>query len=371
VNSNENKKIVFMGLGDLVLEEPNAEYYLSLAKPTLKTADLLVGQGEVVFTDRGVSTHVDIIPAPGCPVSNIQAIASAGFNVLTLAGNHIWDSGLPGIEDTMNGLRNCGVETVGAGMNIEEASKPVIVDRQGTKFGFLSYNCVGPRGSWALPNKPGCAYVKIISHYEMDHANPGGAPTTYTFVDYKSLDEMVNNIQKLRPLCDVLVMALHKGIVGLPVKLAMYEQPLCHAAIDAGADIILGSHAHILKGIELYKGKVIFHGLSHFTMATRKLTDVQKKTRAMWGVETKLQDPANLIGNEGSMAIIAKCIIENKKITKVSFLPCLLNEKTQPEILKHDSRGEELFNYMKKITEEAELNTKFKWDGDEILILNQ
>jgi len=56
----------------------------------------------------------------------------------------------------------------------------------------------------------------------------------------------------------------HKGIGLVPIKLAMYEQIVSHAAIDAGADLILAEHAHILKGIERYKDKIIFHGLASF-----------------------------------------------------------------------------------------------------------
>lgn len=58
-------------------------------------------------------------------------------------------------------------------MTINEARNPVIIERKGTRFGFLSYNCVGPRETWAASNKPGCAYVHIITHYEPAYATPG------------------------------------------------------------------------------------------------------------------------------------------------------------------------------------------------------
>jgi len=60
-------------------------------------------------------------------------------------------------------------------------------------------------------------------------------------------------VEKLRGEVDVLIVALHKGIGHTPAALAMYERPLAKAAIDAGADIVVGHHAHILRGIELYK----------------------------------------------------------------------------------------------------------------------
>ena len=71
---------------------------------------------------------------------------------------------------------------------------------------------------------------------------------------------------------DVLVVALHKGVGHVPAKIEMYERAVSRAAIDAGADIVIGHHAHILRGIELYRGKPIYHGLGNFVCVTRALS---------------------------------------------------------------------------------------------------
>ena len=266
------KSLTMLAVGDLILEDEDGERFLALAAPTLRTGDVVVGQGEIVFTARGVQTYAEMgEPSPGCPPGNMNALAAAGFNVITLAGNHIWDMGAPGIEDTVTGLRKLGIAVTGGGMNIDEARKPAIIERDGTRFGFLNYNCVGTMGQWATKLKPGCAYVRIISHYEMNTSNPGGPPDVYTFAEPQSLKAMTEDVRKLRPLCDVLVVAFHKGVLGFPDKLAMYDQQVSYAAIDAGADLILGHHALILKGIEEYKGKIIFHGLGHFIFDVAKL----------------------------------------------------------------------------------------------------
>jgi len=83
-----------LAVGDLILENPNGESILSLAAPTLKTGDIVVGQGEELFTDRGYATFVDMYgTAAAAPLKNMNALAGAGFNVITLAGNHTWDQG--------------------------------------------------------------------------------------------------------------------------------------------------------------------------------------------------------------------------------------------------------------------------------------
>jgi poly-gamma-glutamate synthesis protein (capsule biosynthesis protein) len=296
------------------------------------------------------------------------ALAAAGFNVITLAGNHVWDMGAPGIEDTITGLRNYGIAVVGAGMNSEEARKPAIIERNGTRFGFLNYNCVGPMGSWATPAKPGCAYVRIIAHYEINGANPGGPPEVYTFAEPRSLRVMVEDVQKLRPLCDILVVVLHKGISGGPDKLAMYDQQVSYAAIDGGADLVLGHHAHMLKGIELYKGKVIFHGLGHFVSDLAPRTETQTRSSDSLLTSERSGGYDHRIDPARHKTIIAKCIVKNKKILQVSYLPCLINAQKQPEVLKNDKRGQQVFKFMDKITRGAGLNTRYEWKGDEVLI---
>ena len=361
------KALTMLAVGDLVLERPQGDLFLSLASPMLRTGDIVVGQGEVLFTSKGVSTYVEMFsPSPGCPPGNIGALASSGFNVITLAGNHVWDLGVPGIQDTIDGLRNNNIAYVGAGMNIDEARRPAIIERDGTRFGFLSYSCVGSMGQWATKVKPGCAYVHIISHYEMNTGNPGGQPTIYTFAEPLSLRSMVDDIHKLRLNCDILAVSFHKGILGTPEKLAMYDQQVSYAAIDAGADIILGHHAHVLKGIELYKGKVIFHGLGHFVSVTKGRTESERISRA---ILEGLTEPYNSRPDPTSnWTIIAKCIVDGGNILRLSYIPCIINAQKQPEILKNDEKGKQLFDFMEKITRFAGLNTQFRWEGNEIVI---
>jgi len=365
-----DKALTMLAVGDLILGMPveEVESFFSMVNPVLKSGDIVVGQGELLFTDRGVHTYPEMLyrPLKPCDPRNIKALYDAGFNVVTLAGNHVWDSGIPGIEDTLSGLQSYGIAGVGIGMNIDEARRPVIVEREGTKVGFLDYNCVGPFASWANEDKPGCAYVSILTHYEMQIDNPGGHPTIHTFAEPPSLEAMVNDINKLRPLCDILVVGLHKGLLYLRSQLAMYDKQVSHAAIDAGADLILGGHAHILKGVEYYKGKPIFHGLGNFIVKAQQNATSQIKFDDKMQLFTGHSPPG--VKDEINRTIIVKCVIEGGKIQQIRFLPCLINRLRQPEILKHDERGQVIFDYMDSITREAGLNARFMWDGDEVVV---
>jgi len=362
--------LTLLAVGDLILGMPveEAASYFSMVNPVLKSADIVVGQGELLFTDRGVTTYPELLyrPLKPCDPRNIKALYDAGFQVITLAGNHVWDSGIPGIEDTLSGLEKYGLAGVGLGMNIDEARQPAIIERAGTKIGFLDYNCVGPFASWANEEKPGCAYVNIITHYELNISNPGGYPTIRTFADPPSLAAMEEDIQKLRPRCDVLVVGLHKGLLYLRNQLAMYDRQVPYAAIDAGADLILGGHAHILKGVEYYKGKPIFHGLGNFITRAQQVTKSQIKFDDKMQLFTGHYPPG--VAEEINRTIIVKCVIEDGRIQQVRYLPCLINKKRQPEILIRDERGQVIFDYMDAITKEAGLNAGFRWDVNEVVI---
>jgi poly-gamma-glutamate capsule biosynthesis protein CapA/YwtB (metallophosphatase superfamily) len=369
------ERMIMLAVGDLIFDSPEARSLADLVKPTLAAADVVVGQLEVVFTARGANQYQEV-PAPPCPPEDFEAVAAAHFNVLTLAGNHIWDSGAPGITDTIALLKQTGIVFTGAGASIEEARRPGVIERGEARIGFLAYNCVGPKDSWATPAKPGCAYLNIITHYEPSHTAPESPALAYSFVEPRGLHAMVEDIRGLRGRCDILVVYFHKGRVHTPIVLDTYEQPLCHAALDAGADLILGGHAHILKGVEIYRGRAIFHGLGNFVTVTTALTTATnwnmeqwiERRKKMFGFEPDPEYPTYAFHPEGKLQIIAKFVIENKKITEVRYIPCMVNKKGQPEVLGNDERGGEVFRYMEKITLQAGLNGHFRWDGDEVVV---
>ena len=359
-----------MLVGDLILDEPEPDSFFEPSRSILQQADLLVGHVEVPHTRRGREDTSDV-PAPPSNPENLAALKRAGFQVATLAGNHIADAGPDGIEDTITTLHQLDIATTGAGMNLAEARKPAIVARRGLKVGTLSYNCVGPKDSWAGENKPGCAYVQVITHYELDHASPGGPPRIYTFVEPDSAEAMVTDVEALRREVDVLIVALHKGIGHTPAALAMYERPLARAAIDAGADIVVGHHAHILRGIEMYKGRPIYHGLGNFVTVTRALNieanpspkrlEWARRRRELFGFEPDPNYPTYPFHPEARNAMIAVCEINADGVHKAGFIPCWVNPKGQPEICGDDARGRAVALYIEQITRKAGLRASFEW----------
>ncbi len=362
--------------GDLVLDEPNADFFFDPARAMLAEADVLIGHVEVPHTTRGTESIGDI-PAPASDPENLRAVGRAGFHMASLAGNHIHDRGGEGIADTIENLTEQGVASAGAGLNLADARRPALTARAGKRIGLLSYNCVGPREGWAGPKNAGCAYLKIISHYEPEGANPGGPPKVYTFADPATVEAMQADIEALRAQVDVLVVALHKGVVHTPAHVAMYETAVSRAAIDAGADIVIGHHAHITRGVEIWRGKPIFHGLGNFITVTRALSvegNASPERRAwaerrkvLFGFEPDPDYPLYPFHPESKNGMIAACHIAEDGAISPGFRPFWMLPTGQPQPLGNDRHGQAVVDYIADITRRAGFRTRFEWDGDRVV----
>jgi poly-gamma-glutamate capsule biosynthesis protein CapA/YwtB (metallophosphatase superfamily) len=264
--------------GDLILDVPQPDYWLDGIAGRVRAAAVAVGHVEVPHTHNAPKMQGDIC-APGADPANIAAVRRAGFHAVTLAGNHIADCGAEGIADTVGALDESGIAHCGAGADLESARRPCFVEIGGTRLALLSFNCVGPEEAWATPTRAGCAYVRI----DTADGSPINPRAALISPNEASLAAMAEDIRAARASAGLVAVSLHKGIVHTPATLAPYERAVAHAAIDAGADVVVGHHAHILRGIELYRGKPIFHGLGNGCVVTRALSpDTRDPARAEW-----------------------------------------------------------------------------------------
>jgi poly-gamma-glutamate capsule biosynthesis protein CapA/YwtB (metallophosphatase superfamily) len=370
--------ITIMAVGDLIVDQPDPDFFFAPSASTLGSADLVIGQLEIPHSETTNVASVDVPAAPGSP-SHIAAIARAGFDVLTLAGNHIDDAGLPGIDDTIRLSTAAGMLTVGAGSNIHEARRPAIIERGGHRIGVLSYNCVGPRESWATSRKAGAAYVSILTHYEPIGANPGGPPAIYTMPESASLLAMAADIRALAQSVDYVIVALHKGLVHVPTELAAYETAVAHAAVDAGASMVVSQHAHIMRGVEMYGGRPIFHGLGNFVTVTNALTggSTNSAEREAWAVRRRklfgfepdpAMPPTYAFHPESRNTGIAVLSISDEGALRAEFIPCWIDDTARPVPLGDDDEGRRVADYVRRLSEDEGFDTTFEWvDGRLVL----
>lgn len=359
-------------VGDLVLDEPEPDSFFDHCRDVLRAGDVVVGHVEVPHSTTTVQSSTDV-PAPPADPDALSALPRAGFHAVTLAGNHIGDAGPDGVLDTIRHARAAGLVTAGAGASLAEARTPAVVEHDGRSVAVLSYNCVGPRESWATSQKPGGAYVHVLTHYELDHASPGGPPRIYTFADPDSLEAMAADIRKARTTYDHVVVAFHKGIGHTPAVLAMYESPVARAAVDAGADAVIAHHAHIMRGIEIYRGRPIFHGLGNFVTVTRALTPTggDSEERRAWarrrtelfGFAPDPNMPTYPFHPESRNTVIATVELTDDGV-KGGLLPCWIDDDAKPRPLGRSDGGEKVLDYVRDITARAGFDTEFTWTDD-------
>lgn len=371
---SQGQALIF-ATGDLILDEPDPQTFLAPTKKLLKTGDFVVGQVEVPHTSRGEASSTDI-PAPPAPPENLMPLRDCGFNLCTTCGNHAHDNGVPGIVDTLELLRNLGIAVTGTGRNLQEALTPAIVTRKGIRVGLIGYNAVGPREGWATSQKAGVSYVQIITHHEPSpRATPGLPATIYTFPEPESMAKMQREIRALREQCDILLVALHKGMVHTHAELQMYERPLAQAAIDAGADAVIGHHAHILRGIEVYKGKPIYHNLGNFVCVTHALTPSGEQNsperlawirqrEKMFGFTPDPEMPFYAFNPESRKTMLACMKADKGGITEFGFVPCYINRQGAPEALTTYDEAKEVIDYVAQINMEEGLPITLTWQAD-------
>ena len=348
----------FIFTGDLVLDEPRPDYWLSGIAPLTTAANITIGHLEVPHTNQDAQMHGDV-PAPGADPANLAALRRAGFDALTLAGNHIADCGTPGITDTRDELTRLGIEHTGAGVNLESARRPALLRCGERRIAVLSYNCVGPQASWATATRGGCAYVRIV-------ALDGGevSPTaSLQSPDPASLSQMQADIAAASSEDRLVVVALHKGLVHTPARLAPYERPVAWAAIDAGAQVVISHHAHLIRGMEFYRGKPIFHGLGNGCVVTRALSPGQDNpARAAW-VERRKKlfgfepDPEYWLAPfhpDAVNAMLGRLKWHDDGRIEAGFVPMHVEAPGRP-VVADAPRAAAIIAYMERITREAGL----------------
>ena len=339
--------------GDLVLDEPDADHWLSGIAPALRAADLAIGHLEVPHTDRRKEVRGDV-PAPGAPPGNLAALALAGFDVVTLAGNHIADCGAQGIADTIRGLEAVGVAHCGAGSDLVEARRPLFRKVKGWRVALLSDDCVGPEFAWATPDSAGCASIPL--------ATPAGGPMTplarVARIAPAAFDILEDDIARAKEEADFVLVSMHKGRVHTPAVLEPYERPLAHAAIDRGADAVIGHHAHIARGIEFHRGKPIFHGLGNGCVVTRALSPTQdhparrqwaERRKALFGFEPEPGYDLAPFHPEAKLAMLGKLTLGVKGRVEAAVVPVFVEPPGRP-VLAEGARADQVCRYLEDIT---------------------
>jgi poly-gamma-glutamate synthesis protein (capsule biosynthesis protein) len=276
---------------------------------------------------------------------------------VTLAGNHIADCGPEGIVDTIAELERLGIAHTGAGENLAAARRPALLDCGARRIALLSYNCVGPEAGWASATQAGCAYLRM----QTADGGPVAPATELTLPTAEARSMLAADIAAVREQAQLVIVALHKGIVHTPARLAAYERPLAQAAIDAGADIVIGHHAHIIRGVEFHAGKPIFHGLGNGCVVTTALSPDQdhparaewaRRRKALFGFEPDPAYPLAPFHPQAVNAMLARILWHADGRIEAGILPVHVEPPGRP-VLADEAQSAGIRRYVTDITTQA------------------
>ena len=209
----------------------------------IRAADYFVTNEEFPFSTRGT-------PAPDKQFTfrvhpeKVKLMQEMGIDLVTLANNHALDYGRDAMLDTIDTLDHAGIRHVGAGKNLAEARKPAIVELNGRTFAFIGATRVYPEADWAA----GTDSAGMFSAYD------GGAA-------------LAEEVKAVKQQADYVIAYVHWGIEREEMPNEV-QKSIAHRLVDAGADLVIGAHPHVLQGLEYYQGVPIAYSLGNFVFGS-------------------------------------------------------------------------------------------------------
>lgn len=168
---------------------------------------------------------------------SVNVLKDNGFTLINLANNHLADFCADGVISTVNTLKKAGLKYVGAGQNITEASKYDIQEVNGVKIATVSVSDIVPKNFSATDSKAGILSTKTSAYY--------------------------NAVREASQTADLVVVNIHWG-VEYALNQSERQEELARNLINFGADIVIGSHPHVLQPVEKYKDGIIFYSMGNF-----------------------------------------------------------------------------------------------------------
>ena len=373
--------VLIHAMGDVTMNRDNYRERWDHVLPIISQADIRYCNAEQTLSDRGEARDPSCLPwrmdpkyAPGYGYANIT--------VASIMGNHCMEWGPQAMLHTHEVLREQGVLTFGSGKDIEEARKPAVTEVKGTRIAWLAYNSIINFGDEADVNWPGVAPMRVDTFYQqIEHNQPATPARIRSFCDPEDLRDMKDDIARAKEVADLVAVCFHNGIHYVRAEMAEYQFEAAHAAIDTGADMIFGTHPHVIKAMEVYKGRPIFYSLGDFLCdglksqpgfhASRKIRNL-REVNAMRKPDPEYPPlgprPGDIV-NTG----IAKVLIADKRIRRVAFQPMLTNPKKEAIVEPLEAGTPEfdkVVHYIEDVTRAGGVKTEYRLEGNELVLMD-
>lgn len=206
----------------------------------LKGKDFLVANLECPLTESTKKLK-KIGPNLKASPLNIEGIKHGGFNVLTLANNHIMDYGVDGLCDTLKICDEHHIQTVGAGLNVEQALKPIYIQKGDTRIAILNF---------------------CEDEFSTTHNSLAGTAPIDSLLNY-------NAVKKAKSNSNYLIVVIHGGTEHFHLPNPFIRNTFRFLA-ELGADVVIGHHTHCISGFEKYGKSLLFYSLGNFMFGKKE-----------------------------------------------------------------------------------------------------
>jgi len=317
VSSNAGAEVKFCAVGDVLLDrgirtsiqKNGVDYPFEEVSTFIRGHDLAFCNLECPLFSS--STPLNKRYCFAAEPTYLEGLKNAGFNVISIANNHTIDQGRDAFLKTKSLLEEQGLYPVGGGKNQKEAQGPTIIERKGLRFAFFGYIDMLLEGITCLEDKPAPAWA--------------------------TTEEIIEEIKKVRDKVDFVIISFHWGVEFQHTP-TINQVETAHRLIDAGADLILGHHPHVLQSIENYKGRYIIYSFGNFVFDQHKLPQRQ--------------------------SMIFCCTFKKGEIKDAYFIPILIKD-FKPNVAKGEER-KDIIETIKKISEDH--NIRLIEKNDKVLV---
>lgn len=247
---NEASTVTFLAVGDIMLSRGVARRIKAAndsllpfrqLEPLLKSTDFNFGNLETPISGRDqVLGHKKIF---NTRIEDIEGLTTYNFDVVNLANNHAFDQGPSGLKATRKFLEDRGITYLGAGDTLDEAWRAKVITANGLRIAFI-----------------GASYASV---------NDGGVTRHAYIARIEDLDYLKATISGVKAQADFIIVTMHAGTEHVAKAdprrpLDKWQIDFAHAAVDYGADLVIGAHPHWIQNLERYSGKYIFYSLGNF-----------------------------------------------------------------------------------------------------------
>jgi len=328
-------------MGDVLVDRPDPATALAGVHSLLDSSDVSFGNFEGVLS----ATHA-VVPggSRASVVSPGNVSGLTGFDVMSLANNHSMDAGAAGLADTMNVLAAQGVLTAGAGPDLDSALGPAFVEKNGTRIAFLAVTAVLPHGAQARPGAAGVAPLRADDAYLPRFPGiscPGVAPRIVSILNEADWDRVAAAIGQARQDADLVAVSAHWGDHTQPWVLTDHERLCAELIVEAGADLIIGHHQHMVRGADFIAGKPVLYGLGHIVFDYGRLGEelasygfdldgmsADQLTAAFgeYEIYPRPEHPAFPFHPLARRTCVAVLEIDGSEVVRCGIVPCVIDE---------------------------------------------